>query len=240
MRFSTGLILLASAALSGAVQAQAVPRQFNFAPRAGYLKFDRASSIENGGFIGLDAVYNVTSMFSIGANASWARAETRGEDFIAALTFGDPTKGDTTFYFNVTQPVSVVTYEAMAVARLPLSYSRVNPFLMGGVGAYTVYMDPQVVSGPRKMSHLGFSVGGGLEMRMGQRSGLRFDVRDQIFTKYDRTRLNPTDPRFAAIAFPEDFPRPPEAKETLHNLSFSIGFTFTPSGGAEEPEEGQQ
>jgi hypothetical protein len=241
MRFVFCLTLLASVALPGATDAQAVARQFTVAPRAGYIRFDRASSIENGGFVGVDAMYNVTSMFSLGASASWARANTRGEDFVAALTFGDPTVGDTTFYFHVTQPLSVVTYEAVGVARLPLAAARLTPFLMAGAGAYTVYMDPQITAGPRKMSHFGASIGGGVEMRLGQRSGLRFDVRDQIFTKFDRDRLNPTDPRFTAIAYPEDFPVPPTAKETLHNLSFSFGFTFTPSGaGVEETEEGQQ
>lgn len=241
MRFVSCLPLLASVALPVAADAQAAERQFTITPRAGYVRFDRASSIENGGFIGADAVYSLTSAFSIGITASWARANTRGEDFVAALTFGDPSAGDTTFYFNVTQPVSVVTYEAMAAARLPLAYARVSPFLMGGIGAYTVYLDPQVVAGSRKMSHLGASIGGGLEMRLGERSGLRLEVRDQIFTKYNRNRLSPTDPRFTATAFPEDFPTPPAAKETLHNLAFSFGVTLTPTtGGEPETEEGQQ
>lgn len=241
MRIVCCLTLLASLMLPGAGDAQSVAHQITVAPRAGFLRFDRAASIENGGFIGGDAVYNLNSVFSFGVGASWARANTRGEDFVAALTFGDPAKGDSTFYFNVTQPVSVVTYEAVATARLPIASARLAPYLSGGVGAYTVYMDPQVVSAPRKLSHLGASVGAGVQLRLGERSGLRFDVRDQIFTSYDRARLSPTDPRFTAIAYPEDFPAPPKARETLHNIAFSFGFTFTPSrGGVDESGEEAQ
>jgi hypothetical protein len=241
MRLLPGLLLLCAAALPGAAHAQSAAQQFHVSPKAGFIRFDEASSLENAGALTVDAMYSLTSMFSLGIGLTVARPSTRGEDFVAALTFGDPTKGDTTFYFNVEQPVSILDASLNGKVGLPLTVSRISPFLTGGVGYYTLYLDPQVVGGDRRFGRMSMNFGGGLDLRLAENSGIVLEVRDLIFTKYQRERLRPSDARFAVIQFPEDFPTPPDTKETVHNIVFNIGFSFTPMGrgtsaGATEEE----
>ena len=78
--------------------------------------------------------------------------------------------------------------------------------------------------------------GGGVAVQLSSNAGIHFDVRDQIFTKYDRERLRASESRFAETRFPEEFVIPPAPKETLHNIQFSIGFSFTPRMAGEESQ----
>ena len=232
MRFSRSLVAATLVAMttSGA-GAQVVARQFLVTPRGGYVTFDRASSIQGSGFVGLDAQYNITRMFAVGLTFLTSRPSTRGEDFVAALSFGD-----TTFLFEVQQPLTVVDVGLAATARLPMA-GRFSPFLTGGVGAYTLYFDPQVVAGERRFQRMSATVGGGVNVQLGRQSGIQLDVRDMMFMNYDRSRLNPTQERFANTRFIEDFPRPPSSKDLVHNIVFSIGFSFTPNVGAGDDDE---
>jgi len=233
MRFSRTLVAAALAMSASTVDAQVVARQFLVTPRGGDVKFDRASSIQGSGFVGLDAQYNINRMFGIGLSFLTSRPSTRGEDFVAALSFGD-----TTFLFEVQQPLTVVDIGVAATARLPMT-GRFSPFVTGGVGAYTLYFDPQVVAGERRFQRMSATIGGGVNVQLGRQSGIQLDVRDLMFADYDRSRLNPTQARFANTRFIEDFPRPPSSKDLVHNIVFSIGFSFTPNvGGGEGETEG--
>jgi hypothetical protein len=230
MRFSPCLVLAATVVAAGAAGAQVRAGQTLVTPRIGAVAFDKASGIEAGGFVGVEATYALTSMFSIGAGLSVAQANTRGEDFISTLTFGD-----TTYLYQVTQPLSVLNAEVVGMARLPFTFAdRFSPFLTAGVGGYTLYLDPQQNAGPRRFARMSGSVGGGLNIALGRAAGIQLDVRDMIFTDYKRDRLNPTEARFTGIRFPEDVPVPPKAKEIVHNLMFSLGFSFRPGAGADD------
>lgn len=236
MRLVLGAALLALLPVASTVaQAQAEPRQWTISPRAGYVSYQRESSLENTEFLGVDLSYNLSRMFSLGTNLSVARPQTRGEDFITSLTFGIPTDGDTTYYFAVSQPVTVLDVGLNATARLPMD--RFSPYLTAGIGSYSMFTNPQVNAESRRTSGLSGSVGAGINFRLGQNAGLQLDVRDQIFTKYKRDRLNPSESRFDETRFPEEFVAPPAAKETLHNIQFSIGFSFTPRLASEAPGE---
>jgi hypothetical protein len=250
MRFLHRLLALgATFALANVAGAQAEPapgtdvdapatriRTFEITPRAGYLRFDRASSIENGGFLGLDATYRVTPMFGVTTNLVVSRAQTYGEDFLSAFRYGNPVLGDTTLILTATQPVTVVDVGIGGVAQLP-GVSRLTPFVNAGVGSYTIYLDPQSNSRPSKFSRMSLSVGGGLKLALGRFGGLQLDVRDLIMTDYKRDRLNPTEPRFANVLFLDDLPQPPAAKSTVHNIQVSLGFTFRPTARAGEPTD---
>jgi hypothetical protein len=230
-------VLCASVALASAGHAQSPAHQFQITPSGGYTHFDRASGLVNSARLGLDLDYGLSRFFALGTNFSISRPQTRGEDFIASLTYGDPVAGDTTFFFNVTQPVSVTTAELAATFRAPLS-GRITPFAKAGAGVYTLYMDPQVVAGRRTFSRLSSTIGAGFNVRVGNSSGITFDVRDMILTKYRRDRLNATDSRFAGgRRFAEDFPAAIAPKETVHNIAFNIGFSFVPRGSAQTDDE---
>ena len=239
--------LAATAVLASTAGAQVVEREFTITPRGGYMTFDRASSIEDAATLGLDATYNVNRFFGIGTALSYARPGTRGEDFIARLNDGLLERGDTSFFYAVSQPLNIIDLAMNATLRLPLA-GRISPFVTGGAGVYAVYLDPQVNRGNDKFSRMSFNVGGGVNVRLGDRVGLQLDARNVTFLNYDRDRLRPTDiNRFAGdplftfqnYEYPDAFPAPPAAKSTVNNLSFNFGFTYTPRRGA-APESGTE
>jgi len=205
-------------------------------PRAGYARFDRASSIKPAPFLAVEAAYQLTPNISFGPALTVSRGQTYGEDYLTALTFGDPSKGDTTFILANQQPVTLVDVGAIVTARMP--GTRYSPFVTGGVGAYSLYLDPQQSNDSRRYTHLSTMVGGGLDLQFSRQAGIRLDVRDQIFSGYDRRRLNPADIRFQNTRFVQDLPAPPENKSVLHNFLLSVGFTFRPSLPTGEGEGG--
>jgi hypothetical protein len=215
--------------------------QFVITPRGGYLHFDRASSLKPGPSVGLDAQYQFTRAFSVGTNFSFSRANTRGEDFLATLTYGLPTVGDTTFIFGVRQPISVVDAQVAAMVHAP-AYGRFSPFVMGGAGVYVLYLDPDANRGSTRIARPALSGGAGIDVRLSRMAGIRLDVRDQVFLNYDREKLRPTDSRFRNQRVLEGYPLPPTPKSTINNIMVSLGFTFTPRGSDEQtgPREEDQ
>lgn len=235
MRCIHGAVVVALLGVSSVAHAQPEARQWTISPRAGWVNYQREASLQNTQFMGVDLSYNFSRILALGTNLSVARPQTRGEDFITSLTFGSPTDGDTTYYFSVTQPVTVLDIGLNATARFPMA--RLSPYVTAGIGSYSLFTNPQVDDGSRRTSAMSGSVGAGVSFQLARGAGVQLDVRDQIFTKYKRDRLNPSESRFNETRFPEEFVVPPDPKETLHNLQFSIGFSFTPraTGGEETP-----
>ncbi|HSJ63656.1 MAG TPA: outer membrane beta-barrel protein [Gemmatimonadaceae bacterium] len=224
----TALVAGALAVVSSALPAQDPVNSFSVTTRAGAVKFDRSASLETAPFVGLDAEYGVSRYLSIGTAITVSRPNTRAEDFLTTLVFGIGTTGDTTLFLQTGQPVNVVEGALLASLRYPTG--RFTPFVSGGVGYYGLFMDPQINRGTSRMTGFAGSVGGGLRVQLTEQAGLQFDVRDAIFTGYERDELNPSDGRNPNIFFLEDFPAPPESKSTVHNLMFSIGFRYVPQG----------
>jgi hypothetical protein len=221
MRFLSGSVL-AILAIAHTGYAQSGSDRFTVNPRFGYIAFDKASGLESSPYGGLSVQYQIGDMIGIGLTGSGSRPQTRGEDFIAALYLGD-----TTFLYEVTQPVTMLDLGLEATIKLPVS--RFSPYLTGGVGSYTLYLDPQANSRPEKFQRMSMMFGGGVNLRFGDRFGVLLDLRDHIFTNYRRDRLNPVNSAALNTRFFEDFPAPPASKETVHNFAFSLGFSFVPS-----------
>ena len=231
MRISPSLALVASLVCTSAAGAQAVAGQFTVSPRGGALLFDRATGLENAGHIGVDATYSLSRFLGVGLNLSFARPQTRGSDFVGALFIGD-----TTFLVKVTQPVTLVN--AGLSATLQTTAGRFNPYLTGGAGMYTLYLDPEVEQNASRFQRLSILVGGGVDFRVAERVGILLDVRDLIFTNFDRDRLNPLTAAGRNTRFLEDFPTPPAKKPTAHNAMISIGFSFIPGSSASASDAG--
>jgi hypothetical protein len=205
-------------------------RSFTLMPHVGVLRFSRYSGLESGPAIGLDARYDVAPRIALGTSVTLSRANTRGGDFITALRYGDPSKGDTTFIFRLQQPVTLLDASVNATLRVPSFTDRIEPYLTGGAGVYSFFLDPQAnVGSARDFARLSGLLGGGLRMRVSQAAGITIDVRDHVFTNYDRNKLAASDARFRAGVYPEDYPAPPAARDVVHNLLFSVGFTWTPA-----------
>lgn len=227
------LLLAATAAalLPATAAAQWSSGQFSVTPRGGFMMYDDASGIDDAPYFGVEASYSFSPFFSVGTGLNVSRPQTLGDQFISQLTFGD-----TTYYFAVEQPLMLIDAGLTATGRYP--GDLVTPYVMGGVGYYTLDLDPQVETRPERSSDVSGMLGAGLHFRVGRNVGIQLEVRDLIFTGFDRDDLNPVESEFNNTRFPEDFAPPPAAKSTVHNLMFGIGFSFTPRSGA--VTDGQQ
>jgi hypothetical protein len=236
---STFRSLVAVAALCGLAAGPLVaqePGRAAVVVRGGMASFDKASSLENSGFVGLDAMYGISSWLSMGPALSIGRPSTNGDHFVSVISYGVLTAGgDTTSFYRATQPVNLLDGAFNVKVRLP--GRALSPYATGGVGGYALFLDPQVNRGERHKVGLAFNVGAGVAYAFNDRAGLIFDVRSQTYTDYDREILDPRFPggqgqpntRVENTLFAEDFPAAPKAKSTVTNFAFSFGFTYVPS-----------
>ena len=212
-------------------------RGFTLMPHVGMIRYSVYSGLENAPALGLDARYDLSRWFALGTAINISRANTRGGDFITALRYGDPSKGDTTLIFRLQQPVTMLNAALNGTFELP-ELARIQPYVTGGAGLYVFFLDPQANQGTgRDFSRLSGLLGGGLRWRVSSAAGITLDVRDFVLTNFDRSRLAPSDPRFHTNLYPEDFAAPPAARDLVHNVMFSLGFTWTPAraaGGADQ------
>lgn len=204
-------------------------------PRGGWVQYSEATSIKPAAFLGFEALYRLTPWLRVGPAVTISQPSTNGDDFPAALTYGD-----TTFLFTAQQPLTVFDVGAMLHATLP-TLGRLQPYAAGGMGYYTLYMDPQVTGADKRYGRTSFQVGGGADVRLTGRTGIRLDVRDLMFSSFDREALDPIRAQYSAYQrFGQVLPtRVASEKGLKHNLVMSIGFTFTPSLGGEDTEDNQ-
>jgi hypothetical protein len=203
--------------------------------RGGYASFDKAASLNNSPFVGLDALYGVNTWLSMGPTLSIGRPATNGEHFISVVTYGITTAGgDTTSFFESTQPVNLLDGAFNVKVRLP--NRQLAPFATAGIGGYAIFLDPQINRGERHKVGLAFNVGAGAEYAFNDRAGIVIDIRSQTYTDYDREALDPRFPggqgqpntRVENTLFAELFPTAPAKKSTVTNFAFSFGFKYVP------------
>lgn len=230
MRLRTLVWLAVAVLVPATASAQWSTQQFSVTPRGGFMTYDDASGIDDAAYIGVEAAYAFSPYFSLGTGLTLSRPQTIGDQFITQLAFGD-----TTFYIGVEQPLMMIDVGLTAQARYP--GERLTPFLTGGVGYYNLDLDPQAEGRPERVGDLSGMIGGGLHVRLGSSVGIQLEVRDLIFTGFERDELNPVASTFFNTRFPEDFTPPPAAKSTVHNLMFGIGFTFVPRGRVTDVQE---
>jgi hypothetical protein len=230
----THLLTGATAALVLAlpVGAQAPAGQFTVAARSGYADYGRSTSLEGAPFLGLDAEYGLHKYVGIGTSLFVSRPKTTAMDFLTTQTYGVSTAGDTTFIYGASQAVNVLNGELLASLRYPVG--RFTPFLIGGFGMYGMIFDPQVNRGNKSTSGTSASIGGGAAVRLSERAGLQFDVRNLTFFGYNRRDLDPSGGRNANTIFAEDFALPPARSKSVNSLVFTIGFRYVPGGEIED------
>lgn len=181
----------------------------------------------------------------VGFSLDYARTQTDDDIFpLAQFDFGT---ADSTMLVALTQPVSVFQYQAVATLGTALGGGGIYPYLQGGVGAYTIYADPQQNDAPVRQTELLFSLGGAVKFSLGGSSAIELSVQDYIWTSYDRDRLDPTADRtcresgerqFRGTVCPnERFPfldpersdaNFSEPQSTIHNIVVTAGFSFVP------------
>jgi outer membrane protein W len=222
-----------AAVTGGVVRAQAAS-EVTVAVRGGLQSFDKSASLDNTAMFGLDAMYGINPWLSFGPAMTLARANTTGDHFISMLTYGVINLGDTTTFYEATQPVNVL--DGALNLKLHLQGSTFQPYATGGIGGYVLFLDSQVNRGAKSKSGLSFNIGAGVLYPLNDVSGLVLDVRGATFTDYDRTILDPRSldnrlPQSARVEnsiFAELWPAPPENKKTVFNFSVTLGFSYTP------------
>ena len=220
--------VVAAGALAAPIGAQAPAGQWTVTARGGMINFERASSLQAAPYIGLDADYGFGKYFSLGSSVHVSRPETRKEDFLTSLTYGQGTTGDTTFFYYVGQTMSMVEGELSGTLRTTIG--RLTPFVKGGVGYYGLFLDPQINNGIKRQDGASFSAGAGIVLRLSDRAGLQFDARNLTLTNFSQSELDPSGGRNPNRLFPEDFPLRPASKKSINNFLFSVGFRYIPGG----------
>jgi hypothetical protein len=216
---------------AGAANAQSTG-QVTVAVRGGYSSFDKAASLDAAPVLGLDAMYGINRWLSVGPALSIGRPNTTGSHFVSVITYGVLNLGDTTSFYEATQPVNVL--EGALNARVQLPGRKLSPYATAGIGGYTLFLDVQSNRGERHKVGMAFNVGAGVLYALNERAGLTFDVRSSTYTDYDRKVLDPRDDvvnfrtRVEETLYAEDFKPAPKAKSTVTNFVFSFGFSYVP------------
>ena len=207
----------------------------------GYQLFDKSAALRNAPVVGLRITGRDIGRIRLGVTAAFARPLTRGDYFPwnRQIYFSDQARrNDTALVFEVSQRVTMANYGADAALQLggvrnasARGLGALQFEVGGGVGGYTFWLDPEQVRRNRSFSGLSFSAGAGVGVPVGGAITARLRVDDVIFTNFDRQQFSLHDPFFAEDLFVNPVTTPPEARSTVHNLRFSVGFSFIPGAG---------
>jgi hypothetical protein len=246
-RIVGGALCLALAALLGPKMAfgQFESGQWRATPIVGVIAYDNATPYKTAPMIGGTVMFSVNQVVSVGIGTGLARPQVDGSYFPRALfQLGS---SDSTFLFNAGYQASQWNYYGQATVGLPLGSFYLQA--LGGIGGITTWIDREAFynvaqktsgstgpgSGRSSFTNLFVPVGVGISWALSSTIGLRFDAVDEIYSSFDRDLLNPiAEARFEntceAINFciPDANGTPPEAKSTVHNFRFSLGFEFAP------------
>lgn len=223
----TGMALLA---LPSGARAQSEQRTWSVGVSTGAQAFAESSALTTSPMLAIEALYQITPRISVGPAIQFIRAETDGSFFVAALDFG----ADSTRVFEVGQTLTSLQYGGNIHFDL-MPGNQLNPYVIGGVGGYTLYLDAQANDNFQRISHLMFQGGGGVRYAVTESAGVQLDVRDVIYTDFDRDLLNPVEERVrncrsdGSCCFPDaERATTPDKQDMIHNIRFSIGLTYVP------------
>jgi hypothetical protein len=231
-----GLALLCAAALvttAGRARAQVEAGTWETIPTGGVYLYGAASGFDDAAFFGGDVYYFLNEYLGIGLTLSFARPVMDGSVFDRVqFSF----LADTSALYRVGQQVTQATYAPVVVAAVEAGGFDIRGY--GGVGGTTFYLDPEINAGNKSETIMSWFLGGGVGYRFTERSGVRVEVRDEVFTGFERDKFFPAENRtgyrnegrrFVNDRIPEANGSPPEPDETIHNIRLSIGFIFMPS-----------
>jgi outer membrane protein W len=221
--FGACLLLLTGA---GEASAQAETGRFRLSAAVGAQTFAESSALKTS-FVGaLDANYYITPSLAVGLFGQVARPETDPSFYpLVRLDFGEETE------FH--QPAQRVTsYVVGLQGQVAKAFGRLEPYVVGGVGYYNFTLDPEQNRSDESRDGVSYDLGIGAVYTFSGSAGINFEIRDVILSSYDRDWFNLSDPLLSEPRFPEPGGEPPEKQSTIHNLRFSIGFTYVPGAGS--------
>ncbi len=222
IRFRSTVVALALLGV-GALSAEAQVEEYRWqvAIGGGWQTFPGGSAVESGASLNGEGSYFITEAIGLGLYADFTFTETDGRRLTpAALSFVD----STTFTI-VNQGIEIFQYGAQVKLRLP---SNTSPFILGGVGGYTVFFDPQQNNDPRTTTGLMVRFGAGVDFAVGQAAGFQLAVHDSWYPSWSPNRLLPVEGRFLNTRFPELNPDPDALDDSVHNIKFLVSVTLLP------------
>ena len=251
MKLSTWLTLLAGAVIAtgsaSTAWAQAIERgKFDLNLGGGAILHPNSSALQSvSPVLNLKGRFFLSENIGFGFSVDYARTETDDDIFpLAQFRFSLP---DSTTFVALRQPVTLLHYQVQAVLGTSVGGGTLFPYVSGGIGGYTIYLDPQQADGPTRQSDLLLSFGGAIKLKIAGTSSFELAVRDVIYTSYDRDELDPTPQRicrqtgelqFLGDVCPnERFPGlDPERSDpnwsgpqsTIHNIVLTASFSFIP------------
>ena len=203
--------------------AQPLAGTWQVTPHATYTHFDGTSAIQDGIGLGVGIIRFITDHIAVGPSVTLSRTQSDGSYFPALVwNFGT----DSSRVAVVGQDLSILTASARAEIHHAFEAAPIRAFALAGAGAYRIYMDPQSSGDGLWLTKPAFEAGAGLDIGLGVQTGLRIEFQDMVMTGYDRDRLSLVDERFESVHFVR--PDVPAAKETIHNFSLVVGFTYLP------------
>jgi hypothetical protein len=218
--------------------AEAGPGRYRVAAVTGYQAFDKSAALRGAPFFGMRVSGLALPMLAVGVSGAFARPTTRGDYFPwnRQPYFSDQAhRNDTTLIFEVSQRVVMSTYGvdvALHVDGARLGGAAPLRRLMldvgAGAGGYTFWLDPEQVRANRTFSGPQFNAGAGLGIAAGRSAAVGVRVDDVILTRFDRERFSLSDPLLRVDLFPNPEPPPPQPKSTVHNVRFSVLFSYVP------------
>ena len=229
-RVVRALALLAVSA--SALSAQVQVKNFAVVTRLGASTPERAASLNSGGLIGLDAEYAFTKWLGLGTSVEVMRNNTHREDFLTRLRYGNSSTagGDSIYYQFVGQAINTLNIGAYGLLRVPSE--KISPFVMAGIGNYTMIADAQVNGKTARQNDMSVNFGAGIWFKLADRVGVQLDARAAQFHGFDREFFDPARGRREhTTPFPEDFALPPAEKNTPMVTTFTLGFRYLPGGG---------
>ena len=233
MKVRHWLAAMGAAALLLPVGLNGQERDWSVDLMGGAVVFPESSALETGPSLGIEALYHITPNLSIGPLAEYVRTETDGSFFVAAIDFG----ADSTRVFEAAQRISVLQYGGQI--RFDFSPSqRISPYLVGGAGGYTLYLDTQSNDGFKRITNRMLQGGGGIQFNVTDATGFQIEVRDFIYSDFDRDQFNPILPTHrnvrpdGTVRFPgAERSSTPANESTIHNIRLTVGLTYVPGTG---------
>jgi hypothetical protein len=213
---------LGCALAPAALQAQVEVGRYQVSALVGMQEYAASSALERAPVAGVEASYYLSPHLSLGLYGQVARPRTDPLFFpLVRLNFGAVTE-----YHAPAQRVTA--YALGAQARMSLPLERVEPYATVGAGAYLFNLDPEQNRSDEFRTGPSLSVGAGVNVPLTPRAGVRMELRDNILLRYDRDWFDLSDPLFREPRHPAPGGEPPDPQSTIHNLRWSLGFTFIP------------
>lgn len=201
---------------------------------AGQSTFADGSALKSTPVAGLEAQFLPTEMFGIGFYIMGARPTTDERYFpMTRMEFND-----SVYHYLVSQQVVNLDVGVSGSARA--AFGQVEVMGLAGVGRYYFSLDNERIWSPREIPNedydsfggLEYLVGGSIGYHFGESGAIRLQVRDVIYTDFDRNRFDVSEPLLGArnVPHPHQELLDSENKDTIHNIRFNVGFTFFPGG----------